>query len=72
MLNLACVLESDQAADKFKRFVTFKHVFLLGLTQEILDSHTMNGFLQTMVEKKMNPINLFIVKNSATKADIEK
>ena len=72
MLNLETIVESEQVADKFKRFVNFKHVFLLGVTQEILDSHTMNQFLQTMVEKKMNPINLFIVKNSEKKSDIER
>jgi hypothetical protein len=70
MLDLAKVVASDTSVEKFKRQVCFKHVFLVGASQQVLDSKTMSNFLLTMVEHQMNPVNLFIVKNSLTHAEI--
>lgn len=64
------ILESEAATENFKRFVSFKHVFLLGLSEEFLQSETMQAFLKCMVKHKMNPTNLFLVKNCLTRADV--
>ena len=45
MLGLETLIENETAIDKFKRFSSFKHVFLLGLNQELLESETMKVFL---------------------------
>ena len=71
MLNLDSIIESEVSIDKFKRFVCFKHIFLLGLSQELLESETMKHFLQAMVAAKMSPVNLFLVKNCVTKDDLK-
>jgi hypothetical protein len=49
-LDLAKLVSSAQHLNTFRKYIYFKHVFLVGGTQAIFDSPVMNRFLQSLIQ----------------------
>jgi len=52
----------DQIQD-FKKLIDYKNVFLVGLTQQTLESETLMRFLHSLIDQQMRPLSLFLLKN---------
>ena len=70
-LDLYQVITDKKELETFKREIYFKYIFLVGGTTEIFESQVMNKFLQVLMEHKMKPFAVFLVRNTATRAIIE-
>lgn len=71
-LDLAKLVISSRHLAQFGKYIYFKTVFLVGGTQPIFDSQVMNRFLQSLIQAKMKPFAVYLVRNTATREQVEK
>lgn len=71
MLNLNQVTESETSIADFKQLIYFKHVFLVGISAQILDSPSMFKFLNCLLTEKMIPFSLNLIRDVLSRKEIE-
>ena len=70
-LDLQPILTSKPAIVSLKRQIYFKTVFLVGATQELLDSPVFARFLHYLKEAQMRPFAIYLVRKTSSKEEIE-